>query len=197
MVGHWLAFSLPLLAVLAVLAYLFPTEQDVAFHYYHHRAAHPDIKFWLKLLTDWGNAAFYLICAAYLVVGIRRGDRAMKRFALCWIVMQLIVAGLMVHGIKMFIGRPRPGEGIWFNGFTTSPQHHSFPSGHTTEFTGWVSALAFRWARPALSLFFGLLLALMGFSRIYLGWHHPTDVFFGWLLGSVTGLAVHLFATKE
>ncbi|HBR06859.1 MAG TPA: PA-phosphatase, partial [Desulfovibrio sp.] len=28
-------------------------------------------------------------------------------------------------------------------------------------------------------------------------WHHPSDVFFGWLLGSVAGLAIHLLAHRD
>jgi undecaprenyl-diphosphatase len=44
---------------------------------------------------------------------------------------------------------------------------------------------------------FGCLLALLGFSRIYLGWHHPSDVFFGWALGGVAGFGVHLFSAKD
>ena len=39
------------------------------------------------------------------------------------------------------------------------------------------------------STLFALFVGTVAFSRIYLGWHHPSDVFFAWLLGSVGGFA--------
>lgn len=71
--------------------------------------------------------------------------------------------------------------------FTTS-----FPSGHATlSATAYltIGALLSR-ASPsaALSLYFMalavLLTAMIGFSRIYLGVHYPTDVLAGWCLGA-------------
>lgn len=62
-------------------------------------------------------------------------------------------------------------------------QGYSFPSLHATEtvvmfgyFYLWFKK---RWAR-ALCVF---LILVIGFSRVYLGVHFPTDVLVGWLLG--------------
>ncbi len=104
------------------------------------------------------------------------------------------MAGLAVHFLKHTIGRPRPGQGEWFDPLTTKGSQHSLPSGHTTEIIGWTLPLVLRsgkfWLTALLSLFIGAV----AFSRIYLGWHHPSDVFFAWILGSFGGFATTIIA---
>jgi len=90
-------------------------------------------------------------------------------------------------GLKDLFDRARP--------FEAHPQIHplytvhssSFPAGHAaTAFAGAV-VLAFVVPRAAPVLL--LVAAVIGFSRVYVGDHYPTDVLAGAVVGAVVGAA--------
>ena len=191
---HWLTASAPLLLVLLALALCFGTEAGIADHFKLYRAAHPALTWFMQAASDWTGYAFYAWFLWLLFDAFRRGDARQKRFVMIFALAQIAVALVLVRVLKMAIGRPRPGEDGSFQAMTAKPAFHSLPSGHTTEASGAALSLALNHRRLLLDLGLGLVVALLGFSRIYLGWHHPLDVLCGWMLGSVTGLAVTLFA---
>jgi undecaprenyl-diphosphatase len=89
--------------------------------------------------------------------------------------------------LKSSFNRPRPQVFEWGAQVLTS----SFPSGHAMTATityGTVAYLAARLQRRRLSrwitlIIAGLLIALICFSRLYLGVHYPSDVLAGMLMG--------------
>lgn len=194
---HWAAYSAPLLILLALIWFSFAAEADVAIYFKAHREAHPYLKGLMQLITDWSNPLFYGFFGLMLLNAYKSGNREKVRFVLLLVVVQTLTAGLAVHFLKATIGRPRPGQGEWFDPLTTKGSQHSLPSGHTTEITGWSLPLVLRYKLPWLSILFGLGIGLVGFSRIYLGWHHPSDVFFGWMLGSFGGFATTILAASS
>lgn len=191
---HWALFSAPLLVMLAIVFLACGSEPEVALFFKDHRAAHPVLKTAMKLLTDWSNPIFYVGYGVTLILAWKSGNRKRVRFILILLVVQAVVAGLAVHFLKQTIGRPRPGQGEWFDPLTTRGSQHSLPSGHTTEITGWTLPLVLKARQYTLTTGLALFVGAVGFSRIYLGWHHPSDVFFGWLLGSVGGFATIIIA---
>ena len=66
------------------------------------------------------------------------------------------------------------------------PHSRSFPSGHTATSFACASVLAFLVPRAAPLAY--LLAAAIGYSRLYVGVHWPTDVIAGAALGTVTAL---------
>ncbi len=135
--------------------------------------------------------ASYPFCIALVltavVVHLVRKER---REALVWLAVGLTTVFLL-DGLKHGVARARPE--LWprlvvEGGF-------SFPSGHALASATFYPLLAYVLVRrrpslvvPALAL--GAALALyIGFGRLYLGVHWPTDVIAGWALGTLQSLA--------
>lgn len=105
-------------------------------------------------------------------------------------------AYLLSYYLKELFGRPRPqfvSEGVYE--YTAS-----FPSGHallaaTVYLT--IASIVSQIMRPNRLKAFVLLLGfsvmiLVGFTRVYLGVHWPTDVLAGWVIGAVWAAVIWL-----
>lgn len=108
----------------------------------------------------------------------------------------VIAAELSADLLKALYNRPRP-DLVPHLSYVYS---HSFPSGHSTLSAATFLTLAailssLQTKRRAKVFLFtiavGLVLAI-GFSRVYLGVHWPTDVLAGWTLGAAWALMARL-----
>lgn len=102
--------------------------------------------------------------------------------------------------LKDAIARPRPFEsssefeGFWEYLGKPAEDGYSFPSGHMTAITAAAVALfAFCNKKWSWVGFIGML--FMGFSRVYLIAHYPTDVLAGIIVGAISGVIAY-FITK-
>jgi membrane-associated phospholipid phosphatase len=122
-----------------------------------------------------------IVVAAMALFHVLRKERAE---AVAW-----VVAGLVTYAlpeiIKYATARPRPA--LWET--LIRPSGFSFPSGHAVAsatfypLLGWV-LLQRREGAARLGYAAGALFALfVGFGRLYLGVHWPSDVLAGWVLG--------------
>jgi len=99
------------------------------------------------------------------------------------------LATVLVHTVKHLVGRPRPkfsASGEWSIAPSLASGFDSFPSGHTTATFALAVVLSRRFPLLA-SLFIGIA-AFVALSRVLRGSHFPSDVFGGWVLGTVSGM---------
>lgn len=97
--------------------------------------------------------------------------------------------------LKPFVARIRPCDiNTAVQLLVPRPDDFSFPSGHTGASFAAAAALYFRKSKlwvPAL-----ILAILIGFSRLYLYVHYPTDVLTGAVLGTLLGWAGYVLVHR-
>lgn len=112
----------------------------------------------------------------------------------------IILSQLSDTLLKNFYGRVRPAFAV----YGTPPVSLSFPSGHSTTATTAYFVLAMIAAtlevRTAVKVIFFAIAALLalsiGFSRVFLGVHWPSDVMAGWCVGGFWALAASLVLSE-
>jgi undecaprenyl-diphosphatase len=107
-------------------------------------------------------------------------------------LLAVVLSHLVVQVMKRTIGRSRPAKVERFVSLVSEPDCFSFPSGHATASMS--VALAYGTAFPLWAAPLLLLALLVGFSRVRLRVHYPSDVLVGQLiaLGTVTLLSAFL-----
>lgn len=114
-----------------------------------------------------------------------------------FIGLSTLLPTLMMLAAKSFIARPRPE--LWPH--IIAETNSSFPSGHST-FAAALATMTFllciRSRHRGIILAAGVgFVLLMGYSRMYLGVHYPTDVWVGWTNGFLTTLALYDFFFRK
>lgn len=100
-------------------------------------------------------------------------------------------AALMSSGLKISINRVRPAKK--YPGEIIQRVHagrYSFPSGHTTSAFAMATSLALSCQKWYVAVPAYLYAGMVGYSRMRLGVHFPTDVLGGMVLGIGSGLLV-------
>lgn len=100
-----------------------------------------------------------------------------------------LLIGFLITNItlKNLVARVRPFYTI--DGLTTLisyPKDYSFPSGHTTSWFASSTGI-FLTTNKKFSCILLILAVVMGFSRLYVGVHYPTDVIAGIIIGVLSG----------
>lgn len=138
---------------------------------------------WISSPLLWVVGFVVLLIAGY------RSSVTIKLFFLCAVGVGLADA-VTYYGLKHWVGRFRPckvlevvrtidGCGGWL----------SFPSNHATNAMCFAVILML-YKRSPLTIGLLLITFLVGFSRVYLGVHYPSDILFGFIWGGALGALI-------
>ena len=113
------------------------------------------------------------LLAAGWLVWQRRGGAAL------WLTLTITSGRLVVEGVKLLVQRPRPPITDRLELVTS----WSFPSSHSAGTMMTCAALAMLWGRQAGWVVALIAAGAIGWSRVALGVHWPSDVLAGWGFG--------------
>jgi membrane-associated phospholipid phosphatase len=147
-----------------------------------HAYASPRLTYLMRSVTQMGEPWFLVMLGLLVAVILMRRGRV--RAALPFVT--ATVGGELANTVlKLGFHRPRPEA---FFGLP-QPIAFSFPSGHAMVSTCFFGGLAIlvcgRRRQVRYWVAAGLIAGLIGFSRIYLGVHYPSDVLGGYAAGIV------------
>jgi undecaprenyl-diphosphatase len=145
----------------------------------------------LNSLTHVGSyLAETVTCIGLLIVMVVVFRLWLGRWRESWTLMAAIVGELLVFLIVTFVvDRDRPSVPH----LDAAPPTSSFPSGHTAAAVALYGCIAVvlvrnlhpRWAAWLLAVGCCLVPVVVGYSRLYRGMHHPSDVLFGAIGGGL------------
>lgn len=158
----------------------------------------------VRLTTDWAKAAHWLIIAGVLYGGAQAAmalganSPVIARISdlSAALLLSLIAASIVLHTIKLFIGRRRPRDelehGLYgFRLVLFDTQHDSFPSGHAQ--TIFCVATVLSAAIPTLAPLWFAAATWLALTRALLTSHYLSDVAMGASLGLIVAREVFVF----
>ncbi|RFU84048.1 PAP2 family protein [Streptomyces triticagri] len=169
-------------------------DEDLARTTHRWALDHPAMTRTQRVLTDWVWDPWTMRLLA-AVVTVRLWMQGRRRSALCCAV-TCVLATVLQQVLKAAVDRDRP---VWADP-VDSARYQAFPSGHAMTAVVvlglclWV--LRMHAVRGPLwwSAVAGVTVSVLGvgWTRVWLGVHWPTDVMGGWLLGTLAVLVAVL-----
>jgi undecaprenyl-diphosphatase len=149
----------------------------------------PGISLLMRFVSVFGNnwTPYALATATTIILFAFR-----RRSEAAGLALSTVGSGLLNSLLKLFIARPRPSSSL----VKVAGELHSlsFPSGHVTFYVCYFGFLFFAayallargsWLRRLALLVAALPVVLVGFSRVYLGAHWPSDTLGAYLISGL------------
>ncbi|MBQ8526214.1 MAG: phosphatase PAP2 family protein [Clostridia bacterium] len=150
----------------------------------HMRSGFGDI--FMKAVTALGDHGILYIALTLILLFIGKTRKTGIRLAAAMII-SFVLCNLI---LKNAVGRIRPYAAADFQIIISPLSDFSFPSGHTLFAFAFASVIFSDYRRWGIASF--IIAALIGFSRLYLYVHYPTDVIAGAILGGIIGVVTNI-----
>jgi membrane-associated phospholipid phosphatase len=147
-----------------------------------HQFANPQLDSLMLFITALGDPGMVIAVFISTIswLGMKRRYADGIRFLI------ICAGGLLINQVmKLFFAKPRPE--LWTR--LISEHSFSFPSGHAVGsmvvygFIGYILAREFPVYQRYMYTAASILIVAIGFSRLYLGVHYPTDIIAGYGVG--------------
>ncbi len=139
----------------------------------------------MVFITTLGDDGLFWIAIGVICLFFKK-HRKMGLQVLLSMLFTYIIGNLI---LKNVFARPRPCDiDTAVTMLISRPHGHSFPSGHSMN--GMVAAVALFLNNKKIGIPALILATLIGFSRMYLFVHFPTDVLGGFAVGILVAIAV-------
>jgi len=140
------------------------------------QTAAPNLNLVMLILSVFGLPEFYLVVIPLILwcfdkkLGLR-------------LIFLLSISNAINSMLKILFHTPRPyWTSMEVKGMASEPTF-GMPSGHAQISLGFLGYIAARVHRTSIWIVSGILILLVGISRMYLGVHFLSDVLAGWLVG--------------
>lgn len=143
----------------------------------------PSSKYW-QITTASVYPVSVAVPAGLLIAGYFNHDKKLQKNG--WqIVGTLAVNTIVTQGLKYAVNEQRPYTKypLLIHPYDASETGHSFPSGHTSTAFALAASLSIEYKKWYFVVPAYAYATAVGYSRLYLGEHYPTDVLAGAAIG--------------
>jgi undecaprenyl-diphosphatase len=193
-------FYLAIILVLTVRSAVSQTfEQHVLQHLTRHRT--PGMTSFMQGVSNTTTLVSLGVPAGLFIGGAIGQDEEMRKKSL-YVFETIGVSTAITLALKYTINRPRPSTQDSLIIPASDQGSPSFPSGHTSEAFAMATSLSLAYPKWYVIAPSFLWAGTVGFSRMYLGVHYPSDVLAGAIVGAGSAFLTRkinqwLFGSRE
>lgn len=168
-------------------------EMELSFLHTLRNASNSFLDLLFEGITFLGEQYVYIVIVllVYFAIDKKKAEN---------IVYAIFFSALVNGVLKLLVHRPRPFSSEVSNPVTPAREEtatgYSFPSGHTQNSAVTYTAVALQFRKRWMYIVVPILVCLIGFSRLWLGVHYPTDVLAGLILGAGVAFAAWWITSK-